>query len=493
MFQSLKRVVEAVESGFGGARTLVVGDLMLDRYLWGEVERISPEAPVPVVRVEHLTECAGGAGNVAMNMRRLGCRVSVAGLTGNDTNREVLLSVLHHAGIGTDAVLTASGRQTTAKTRIIGGHQQMLRLDHEDRGPISAAYADELIRLVNLELAKGVSATILSDYGKGVLSLSVCQEIIRQAHAEGIPVLVDPKGSDYQKYRGANGLSPNRSELARATGADPEDLPLVLDRGKELAAALEVDFIAVTLSQLGIALIQGDTISRFPALAREVFDVSGAGDTVIATLASSLAAGLPLHDAIQLANLAAGIVVGKLGTVPVTREELVAALAVEQGQDYNKICSGQELLNRVAQWRVAGERIVFTNGCFDILHVGHVTLLQKARGEGDRLIVGLNTDRSVASLKGPARPITGQQERARVVAALGAVDAVVLFDEATPLQLINAIRPDVLAKGGDYTEQQVVGAAEVRSWGGKVSLIPLVESFSTTATLEKIAAKGMNQ
>jgi len=446
-----------------------------------------------VVRVQHSTECAGGAGNVAMNMRRLGCRVSVAGVAGDDAYREGLLSALRDAGIATEAVVTATGRQTTTKTRIIGGHQQMLRLDHEDRGAMAAADVNALVRAVNLELEKGVSAIVLSDYGKGVLSPPVCQELIRLARAKTIPVLVDPKGSDYRKYAGANGLSPNRGELARATGADAEDLPAVLERGRELCAVLDLDFMAVTLSERGIALIQGNTISNFPALAREVFDVSGAGDTVIATLAASIAAGLPLRDATRLANLGAGIVVGKLGTVPITREEMVAALAVEQGQDYNKICGAQELLNRVAHWRVTGERIVFTNGCFDILHVGHVSLLQKARSEGNRLIVGLNTDRSVSSLKGPARPITGQQERARVLAALGAVDAVVLFDEETPLQLINAIRPDVLVKGADYTEDEVVGSAEVRSWGGKVALVPLMERFSTTATLEKMAAKGMNQ
>jgi D-beta-D-heptose 7-phosphate kinase / D-beta-D-heptose 1-phosphate adenosyltransferase len=493
MFQSFKRAVETVESGFGGVRTLVLGDLMLDRYLWGEVERISPEAPVPIVRVQHLTECAGGAANVAMNLRRLGCNVSVAGVVGTDVYRDALLSVLGAAGIGTDSVIAASGRQTTAKTRIIGAHQQMLRLDHEDRNAIASADINDILQSVNLELEKGVSAIVLSDYGKGVLTPLVCQDVIRTARTRGIPILVDPKGTDYRKYAGANGLSPNRNELARATGADAEDLQAVLDLGIELIATLGLDFIALTLSERGIALIQPDTISKFPALAREVFDVSGAGDTVIATLAASMAAGLPLHDAMQLANLAAGIVIGKLGTVPVTREELVAALAVEQAQDYNKICSGQELLNRIAQWRIAGERIVFTNGCFDILHVGHVSLLQKARTEGDRLVVGLNTDRSISSLKGPSRPITGQRERARVLAALGAVDAVVLFDDNTPLQLINTIRPDVLVKGADYSEEQVVGAAEVRSWGGRVALVPLVESFSTTAVLKRITARELSQ
>ena len=485
MFKDFHTVLETVEAGFHHHRVLVVGDLMLDRYLWGAVDRISPEAPVPVVRLDHKTCVAGGAANVAANLSALGCRVSAAGVLGTDDDGHQLLELLHSAGIETTAVLSTPGRPTTCKTRILGGRQQMLRLDVEKGGELSAELKDLLLSRIEMQLA-GCSAIVLSDYGKGLLSDAVCQAIIRRGRKLSIPALVDPKGLHYEKYARCDVISPNRMELAAATSADYGDLELLLQKGERLRSALEIGRLVVTLGELGITLLDPSGVHRFPALAREVFDVSGAGDTVIATIAAAVASGVHFHDAMRLANMAAGIVIRKLGTVPISRDELLAGLASDgetcQGE---KICSLETLLKRVAHWRLAGERIVFTNGCFDLLHVGHLTLLEHAKREGDCLIVALNTDLSVRALKGANRPVISEDARAKLVAALPCVDAVVLFDEDTPLKLIRALRPDVLVKGGDYSEEEVVGAKDMKSWGGKVMLVPVVAGASTTAILKK--------
>ena len=317
----------------------------------------------------------------------------------------------------------------------------------------------------------------------------MCQAIIRRGRELSIPTFVDPKGLHYEKYAGCDAISPNRMELVAATSTDHSDLDLLLQKGEQLRNHLGIQSLVVTLGELGITLIESGSVQRFPALAREVFDVSGAGDTVIATTGAAIAAGLPLHEAIRLANVAAGIVVGKLGTVPISKDELIARLASDRETSQgDKICSQESLMKRAAQWRVSGQKIVFTNGCFDLLHVGHLALLEQAKREGDCLVVALNTDRSVRSLKGSGRPIISEDARARIVAALPSVDAVVLFDEETPLGLIRAIKPNVLVKGGDYSEEEVVGANDMKSWGGKVSLIPLVEGSSTTEILKRAIA-----
>ena len=488
MFKDLQKVVETVERGFYGRRVLVVGDLMLDRYLWGAVERISPEAPVPVVRLDHKTHVAGGAGNVAVNLRGLGCAVSLAGIVGDDEDGRQLLELLQNVSVGTAAILAAPGRPTICKTRILGGRQQMLRVDVEKAGELSSELQGALLERIETQIS-GCSAIILSDYGKGLLSASVCQAIIRRGRELSIPTFVDPKGLHYEKYAGCDAISPNRMELVAATSTDHSDLDLLLQKGEQLRNHLGIQSLVVTLGELGITLIESGSVQRFPALAREVFDVSGAGDTVIATTGAALAAGLPLHEAIRLANVAAGIVVGKLGTVPISKDELIARLASDRETSQgDKICSQESLMKRAAQWRVSGQKIVFTNGCFDLLHVGHLALLEQAKREGDCLVVALNTDRSVRSLKGSGRPIISEDARARIVAALPSVDAVVLFDEETPLGLIRAIKPNVLVKGGDYSEEEVVGANDMKSWGGKVSLIPLVEGSSTTEILKRAIA-----
>jgi D-beta-D-heptose 7-phosphate kinase/D-beta-D-heptose 1-phosphate adenosyltransferase len=338
-----------------------------------------------------------------------------------------------------------------------------------------------------VERLPAVDVLLLSDYAKGVLSGDLCARLIAAGAARGVPVLVDPKGRDFGRYRGATVLTPNRVELALATGVDAADLDGLLRRAASLRAELGLEVLVLTLGELGMALVAEGGTTRVPALAREVFDVSGAGDTVIATMAAGRAAGLDPLDTAHLANLAAGVVVGHRGTAAITAGELAAAIAGEAAlEQAAKVQGLAGMQARVAQWRAGGERIVFTNGCFDLLHVGHVTYLERARRHGQRLVVGLNSDRSVRALKGPRRPLIGEQDRARVLAALAAVDGVVLFDEATPIELIRALRPDVLAKGADYREEDVVGAAEVKGWGGQVVLVPLVADQSTTGIVARL-------
>ncbi|MGB4334391.1 MAG: D-glycero-beta-D-manno-heptose-7-phosphate kinase [Chromatiaceae bacterium] len=490
MFDHPEAVLRAVRSGFGARRVLVVGDLMLDRYLWGQVQRISPEAPVPVVHLTHRTQTAGGAANVARNLASLGLEVQLAGVTGEDEGRAALLAALAADGIQTQAVGLARDRATTVKTRVIGNHQQMLRIDEESNRPLDPADERALGEAI-LPLLAGAGALVLSDYAKGVLSGGLCHRLLAAARCQGLPVLVDPKGRDFAKYAGASLITPNRAELALTTGVPREDLTGLLQAATTLREELDLGLLVLTLSELGLALVDSSGTRRIPALAREVFDVSGAGDTVIATFAAGLAAGLDASDTAHLANLAAGVVVGKVGTVPITGPELLAAISGEMAlEQAAKILDLTSARTRVQGWQAAGERVVFTNGCFDLLHVGHVSYLELARRQGQRLVVGLNTDQSVRALKGPERPLIGEQDRARVLAALAAVDAVVLFDEATPLELILALRPDVLAKGADYREDEVVGAPEVKAWGGQVVLIPLVDDRSTTGIIQRLGGTG---
>ena len=485
-----ERLIETVRDRFGdtGQWVLVVGDLMLDRYFIGEVERISPEAPVPVILVKQQNERAGGAANVAANLAQLGVPTRLAGCVGNDIDGQALLRLVNGMGIATDGVLLSSHRPTTTKTRMMGGHQQMLRLDQENRAPFNAEESAQLEALVMQQLAARPALIILSDYAKGVLAASLCSAFINEARKLNIPVLVDPKGHDYSKYRGATALTPNKRETAEACRVDANDNDALMQAAAELRKSLDLDFFAVTRGEEGISVIGDDTVLHIPATAKQVFDVSGAGDTVIATLAAGLIGGLDAPEAFHLANIAAGVVVGKVGTVPIAQEELLQALLTQESAvQADKICDLPSLKARVLNWRKHGERIVFTNGCFDLLHAGHVTYLEAARKTGDRLVLGLNTDRSVRALKGPTRPVIHELDRARVLAALEAVDAVILFDEDTPLALIEAIHPDVLVKGSDYSENEVVGGAEVKSWGGRIALIPIVPGRSTSGIIEKLA------
>jgi D-beta-D-heptose 7-phosphate kinase / D-beta-D-heptose 1-phosphate adenosyltransferase len=493
MLPELHSILNLLEGGFRQLKVLVVGDIMLDRYIHGEVERISPEAPVPVIRHAQRYERAGGAANVAMNLAGLGCQTFLSGFWGNDAEQHELAAILERAGIDTVGVVFSS-LPTISKTRIVGRMQQLLRLDIESRDLPPAIEAQRLLERAT-ELVSKVHAVILSDYAKGALSTTLCEAVIRAARSAGVPILADPKTPDFSKYSGVTSVCPNLGELAQATRIPAHHTEELFAAAQALVVEHDFKFLTVTMSEKGISVLrpatEGDTgVYHSPTRAREVFDVSGAGDTVIATLTAGLAAGLQIETAVELANLAAGIVVGKVGTVPIASHELVAALTPSSGLSAGeKILDLDRLKLRVAEWRASGETIVFTNGCFDLLHVGHITLLEDCHRFGSKLVLGLNADASVCRLKGPLRPIVGERERARVMAALAAVDAVVLFEEDTPLELIRTLKPNVLVKGGDYIIETVVGHEDVIAAGGRVEIIPTVEGFSTTHIVRKLTAQ----
>ncbi len=491
MFEDRKKVLETVKQGFNNRLILVVGDLILDHYLWGDVTRISPESPVPVVQLVRENEVGGGAANVALNLNGLGLRVAVVGYVGRDLNRNRLFEILQDTGIDISGVVTVDNWTTITKTRVIGGKQQMIRIDREVPLVEREEYAANLLENIFQKMKNGVDAIIISDYAKGVISDTVCRQIITTAKDMAIPVYVDPKGQSYAKYDGATAITPNRLELAAASSRSAQPLDQLLEAGQDLCRQLHLDFMATTLGELGIALVEEEKVCHIPAHAREVYDVSGAGDTVISTVTAGMTAGLCRLDSLNLANLAAGFVVGKVGTRPIRQTDLLTALSTAQAlAQSEKICTLKELLDQINEWRAKGDRIVFTNGCFDLLHAGHVKFLEDAKRLGSRLVVGINTDSSVRKLKGETRPVIGQDDRARVLAALSAVDAVTLFAEETPLELIRAVKPDILTKGDDYTIAEVVGADEVKAWNGEVSLIALVDGKSSTNIVQSIQAEN---
>lgn len=467
-------------------RIAVIGDVMLDRYFHGEVKRISPEAPVPVTRINKIKSVLGGAANVAANLAHLECKVYMGGVTGDDDNRVLLEHLMDEAGIDHTGLVKSAGRRTITKLRVLGGNQQMLRMDFEEPGDLRPDEIVVMRRWLEDLLDAGLDGIIVSDYAKGVCSDDYCKWVIAQANAYHIPVLIDPKGPDWNKYRGCDFITPNVKEMCDAAGCvrDNEDNAIV-----EMASTARVKYgiknVVVTRSEKGMTLVNADEILHSPATAIEVFDVSGAGDTVAATLLACIAGGIDLDDAIYTANRAAGIVVAKVGTYPVHRDELLADLLAEerkQGKGYRTL-SWDEVASLAATWKQSGEKVVFTNGCFDLIHVGHVTYLEKARKLGKHLIVGLNTDASVRRLKGETRPLVHELDRARVLAALNCVDAVVMFDEDTPRELLAKIRPDILVKGGDYTPEEVIGS----EYAGEVKIIDFEEGYSTTGIVEKIA------
>ncbi len=486
MQQKLLNTVK--QFGNNKQHALIIGDVMLDRYLIGSVGRISPEAPVPIVLLNQQNERAGGAANVAANLALLGIETHIVGCVGADNEAKTLVGLLTELNVDTDGICASNARPTIAKTRVLGGHQQMLRLDQESGAPFNHAETTQLHNAIQQQLALNPSVVILSDYAKGLLSDETCQRIIKACQAQSITVLVDPKGRDYSKYKGATALTPNKKETAEACNTSASDSDLIT-KASVLKTCLNLQFLAVTRGEEGITLIDENT-HHLPAIAKQVFDVSGAGDTVIATLAAGLMSGLNPLESLQLANIAAAVVVGKVGTVPISQQELLEALADQQSSEQaHKICDLAQLIQKVEAWKKRNQRIVFTNGCFDLLHAGHVTYLESAKKRGDKLILGLNTDRSVSALKGPTRPVVNENDRARVLAALESVDAVILFDEDTPLNLINAIKPNIIAKGSDYTAAQVIGGKEVMSWGGEIALIDLVAGRSTSNIIKKMNAE----
>ena len=464
---------------FDLAPVLVVGDVMLDRYWHGTTSRISPEAPVPVVRVDQHEDRPGGAANVALNIAALGAPAYLVGVTGQDEAADALTDSLRAAHVQVRFQRIAE-QPTIVKLRIMSRHQQLIRVDFEEPFDTDAqALASDTAAML-----AGVKVLVLSDYGKGALKNH--QALIQLAKARKIPVLADPKGKDFSIYRGASLITPNLSEFEAIVGVCADEADLVA-KGNDLMARLDLGALLVTRGEHGMTLLRpGQAALHLPARAREVFDVTGAGDTVISTLAAALAAGEELPQAVGLANLAAGIVVGKLGTAAISAPELRRAVQRSEGSERG-VLTLEQLQLAIEDARAHGEKIVFTNGCFDILHAGHVTYLEQARAQGDRLIVAVNDDASVTRLKGPGRPINSVDRRMAVLAGLGAVDWVIPFSENTPERLLEQVRPDVLVKGGDYKSvEEVVGAQIVQGYGGEVRILGLVENSSTTAIVERI-------
>ncbi len=464
---------------FHDARLLVVGDIMLDRYWHGAASRISPEAPVPVVRVGNEEDRPGGAGNVALNIAALGSATRLIGVVGDDATGDGLRSRLTAAGVFCD-FLVSPDKPTITKLRVISQHQQLIRVDFEE--PFDADDVKDLASKTN-ELLADVQALVLSDYAKG--ALQDVQQLIQLARQRQIPIVVDPKGTDFERYRGATLITPNLSELEAVVGPCPNE-DILVAKGSTLVEQLQLEALLVTRGEHGMTLIRpGAPELHLPAKAQEVFDVTGAGDTVVSVLAASLASGYGLADATALANLAAGLVVGKLGTAAISGPELRRAVLAEQGTGRGAMTI-EQLEIAVQDAREHGEKIVFTNGCFDIIHAGHVGYLAEARKLGDRLIVAINDDESVRRLKGPGRPINPVERRMAVLAGLEAVDWVVNFSEDTPEVLLEKLKPEILVKGGDYTLDKVVGGAFVQSYGGEVKALEFLDNCSTSAIVEKM-------
>jgi D-beta-D-heptose 7-phosphate kinase/D-beta-D-heptose 1-phosphate adenosyltransferase len=472
-----------------GHRVLCVGDVMLDRYVYGQVDRISPEAPIPVLRIQREAVTLGGAGNVVRNIVSLGGQVDLIGVAGQDQAGYDLAKQITSLPQVTSYLLTDNSRPTTLKTRYVADGQQLLRTDHEVSQAVSVDTEQQTLLRVRGAI-EGCNVIILSDYAKGVLSKNVVTEIIKLANSKNCKVLIDPKGRDFSHYNGAYMLTPNRKELAEVTGMAIRNVEDAEKAARKLITDHQLQGMLAKLGSDGVCLVMKDQPPmHFRASAREVFDVSGAGDTVVATLALALAGGLSPADGAALANIAGSIVVGKIGTATVTREELARELTRDQTrQSEDKLVDVTQASELAERWRKQGLKVGFTNGCFDLLHPGHISLLRQAKSACDKLIVGINSDASVKRLKGDSRPIQNETSRAAVLASLSDVDQIVIFAEETPINLIKAIRPAVLVKGADYKVDQVVGADQVQSWGGQVLLANIVDGHSTTATIAKLQA-----
>ncbi|MBK7643322.1 MAG: D-glycero-beta-D-manno-heptose-7-phosphate kinase [Planctomycetes bacterium] len=478
--------LERLVAGLGRPRVLIIGDLILDQYVSGEVARISPEAPIPVLTAKRSEERLGGACNVAANLVAMQAEVDIVGVLGNDGWGRKLRELLTEQKIDTSGCVLDATRPTIQKTRMMSGSHQMLRVDHEDPSALRGGTLEALLALLP-ERIRRAQAVVLSDYGKGVLTPEVIRCAIDTARAAQVPLLVDPKGEDYTRYRGATLITPNRKEAEQALGRRLPRLEDVERGARELMQQAELDAAVITLGPEGIyyASKNGPT-GHVPAQARAVFDVTGAGDTVIAQLGFYLAARVELDTAVFLANQAAALVVARLGTHAVDRSELIAALEEKHAHEGKVLKTPEELDRLLASWRKEGQRIAFTNGCFDVLHVGHVSYLRYSKSYGDKLIVGVNDDASVKRLKGPTRPVNPLVDRMEMLAALEMVDAVCSFSEDTPKSVIERVTPNVLVKGADWSDKGVVGREWVEAHGGQVVLAPLVEGKSTTGILERV-------
>ncbi|MCL1876285.1 MAG: bifunctional heptose 7-phosphate kinase/heptose 1-phosphate adenyltransferase [Synergistaceae bacterium] len=476
----LNIVRELCEGGFSQFPVAVVGDIMLDHYVYGDVNRISPEAPVPVLNVKEDKYILGGAGNVVMNLRGLGLPVKVFGRIGNDHAGKRVMDLFKRSGVDTSGIWLDG--ETILKTRLLGGgRQQMLRIDREE----ILSPSDEEINVVLdfIENSHDISSVILSDYGKGLLTERLCTEIISICEQKDIPVFIDPKGSDWERYRGAAMVTPNLRELCDVSKMKicNED-ELVAKAGSAVRAKYGLDSLLVTRSERGATYINENLVHHERARAVDVYDVSGAGDTMLATVAAFITAGVDVYESIKLGNAASQVVIGKVGTYPIKASELLDGID-NVNRKANKILSMEEAVIKVASWKEDNEKVVFTNGCFDVFHAGHLDSLIGARNLGDRLIVGLNSDDSIRRLKGSSRPINDERARARVLDALSIVDCVVIFNEETPEELLSFLTPDVIAKGGDYTREQVAG----KQYAKEVVILPILEGYSTTSILRRIS------
>ena len=474
-------------------RIVVAGDFMLDRYVYGDADRLSPDAPVPVLKVRRETHQPGGAANVCLDLRALRCEVACLGVVGKDQTAERLGGTLAEAGCNVTGLIGDADRPTTVKHNFIGlaqhrHPQKMFRVDEECSEPICDKVAGRLLTKAR-SLLKGAAVLCLEDYDKGVLDAAVCRKLIQLARRMGVPVLVDPAAvDDYSKYRGATCMTPNRTEAALATGGNGKS-----GRSDEFAMArtllrkLDLRSVVVTLDKHGALLAEkGRRAQLVPTVARSVYDVTGAGDMVLAMLAAATANGADWAPAVQLANIAAGLEVERFGVVPIDLDEILLSLLQQQHKELGKLRTLEQLLLELAAYRKQGKSIAFTNGCFDILHAGHVSYLRQARAEGDLLVVGLNSDASIKRIKGSGRPVNSQADRVQVMTELESVDYLVVFNEDKPLRLIKSILPDVLIKGADYTKSQVEGADIVENAGGRVALVPLVKGRSTTNIIGRI-------
>lgn len=472
---------------------VVLGDIMVDRYIFGEVSRISPEAPVPVNRVEREKSVLGGAANVASNLAHLDCKVSICGLVGEDNNANLLRELLSEANIKTDGLIVDKERETTTKIRVLDNRQQMMRLDFETVYPIADEYEEKVIEYLKAQCASGVNGIVISDYGKGFFTKSLTKRVIEIAKEYNVLTIVDPKGTDWEKYNGATFITPNVKELREYLGTDlkNEDAEIV-EGAKFCKQQCDIEYVVVTRSAKGITLTDGEGVWHNLAIQQNVYDVSGAGDTVVAMLITAMAAGLSNRLALTLCNVAASIVVSKVGTYPIHRKEMLEfwdrylARAKEKQRKRARSLNSDDAIIAVKKWKENGQRIVFTNGCFDILHRGHIEYLKAAAKLGDRFVIGLNSDRSVRALKGETRPINCQEDRKLMLESLYFVDAVVIFDQDTPYELLKHIKPQILVKGGDYKAEEVVGYDIV----DKVVIMPFVDGYSTTNVIKKINTKA---
>ncbi|KAB2836163.1 MAG: D-glycero-beta-D-manno-heptose-7-phosphate kinase [Caedimonadaceae bacterium] len=479
---------------FKNARILCVGDIMLDRFVYGSVDRVSPEAPVPVFHIKRDLLALGGAGNVVRNLASLGANVFFSSVIGQDESGRMLESLIGAEKTVRSRFLVDEHRHTTTKTRFIAQGQQMMRADQEQTHALTSVQESDLFSALKNEV-ESVDVVILSDYGKGVLTPNLIQDIIKHASELKKPVIIDPKGRHYEIYNGCTLLTPNHKELAQATGYPTTSDEEVSKAASILLERVSVQHLLVTRGAQGMALFSRDEGPVFiPSKALDVFDVSGAGDTVISVFAAALACNANLEVAAHLSNIAAGIVVAKVGTAVVKVSEIMDAIHRDMGEDTKEthLLTWDQARDKVMLWHQKGLKVGFTNGCFDVLHPGHLKLLNEAKSQCDRLVVAVNTDRSVSALKGPARPIHSEQDRSVMLSAFDCVDIVVAFDQDTPFELIQHLRPDVLVKGSDYTVDTVVGAKEVMGWGGSVYLVDLKQGYSTTSIVAKISSGSRN-